>query len=186
MWQDASLQPCCDIGTRYVVILLIEQDKIDITQDITQNFLNIPHKGQQLVSAKATNVCHIMRCHRLTNSGAPTFFLQNSESGASIQTYSNHSGLGRNSTPLDFFLSHMHFVSDPLHELKEHRTSTNTTKNEWRKKHQRWNTCVIHATNLIRESQKRPGLPCWQRLQIGLLIVVASQRMWTRHENVSS
>lgn len=56
-----ACKSCCDIGTRYFV--------------------------NRRSSAKATNVCHIMRCHRLTNSGAPTFFL------LKIQKVEQHSNI---------------------------------------------------------------------------------------------
>lgn len=56
-----ACKSCCDIGTRYFV--------------------------NRRSSAKATNVCHIMRCHRLTNSGASTFFL------LKIQKVEQHSNI---------------------------------------------------------------------------------------------
>lgn len=108
MWQDASLQILLTLGQD---ILLIEEAALRRQTCVT----SCGAIGSPIVVL-------------------PLFSCSKFRKWSSIQTYSNHSGLGRNSTPpLDFFLSHMHFVSDPLHELKG-TPNNNEHNKEWMEK----------------------------------------------------
>ena len=116
-------------------ILLIE--KRYHTRYLRCFLMNIPRKGQQLqVSAKVTNVCHIMRCHRLTNSCAPTFFLDFNIQKVEQEFRPLTREKLRSSEVFGFLAVPCILCQTHCMNSKEQRT-TNTTKNEWRKNHQK-------------------------------------------------